>query len=262
MARLSLVGLGISDEKGISLLGSDRIRGADIIFAELFTSILVEGSLPRLEAMAGKGIKVIGRREVEDQDLVIGALSEHEEVCLLTAGDPLTATTHQELRLRAMKLGHRVDVLHSASIFTAAPGAAGLQHYKFGRTTTIPFPEGDYLPTSPLEIMIENIERGLHTLVLLDIQADNDRYMTCSQACQTILRMTRKLDNECVDETTMVVGIARAGRDDVKVAYGTMEEIIGSDMGDPPHCLIIPGRLHFMEEEVLDLFRIKMKEQG
>jgi diphthine synthase len=257
MSRLSLVGLGISDEGGISLQGMERIKAADKVFAELFTSILAQGTVAEIGKKARKRINILGRKEVEDQDLVIKALSSHKVVVLLTAGDPLTATTHQELRLRAMKLGHEVDIIHSSSIMTAAPGAAGLQHYKFGRTTTIPFPEGDYLPTSPLEIIVENMQRGLHTLVLLDIQADRGRYMTCTEACGTILEMTKKLDNECVDETTMVVGIARAGRGDVKVAYGTMEELIGEDMGDPPHCLIVPGKLHFMEEEILDLFRIR-----
>ena len=256
MGRLTMIGLGISDERGISIEGLERLKGADAAYAEFFTSILTEGSMERLEALCGRRIEVLDRKRVEDEDRVLSSLREHKEVCFLTAGDPLAATTHQEIRLRSLKAGHRVDIVHSASIYTAAAGAAGLQHYKFGRTITIPFPEGDYLPTSPLEIILENRERRLHTLCLLDIQADKGRYMTCRDACSVILRMAGKLGTEMIDPTTMVVGIARAGRPDVGIACGSMGDLMGVDMGDPPHCLIVPGKLHFMEEEMLDLFRI------
>ncbi|MDG6225002.1 MAG: diphthine synthase [Candidatus Thermoplasmatota archaeon] len=256
MGRLTMIGLGISDERGISIEGLERLKGADAAFAEFFTSILTEGSMERLEALCGRRIEMLDRKCVEDEDRILSSLREHEDVCFLTAGDPLAATTHQEIRLRSLKAGHRVDVIHSASIYTAAAGAAGLQHYKFGRTTTIPFPEGDYLPTSPLEIILENRERGLHTLCLLDIQADRGRYMTVHDACSVLIQMAGKLGTEKIDPTTMVVGIARAGRNDAKVAFASLSALLSEDMGDPPHCLIVPGRLHFMEEEMLDLFRI------
>jgi len=256
MKRLSMVGLGISNERSVSLQGLDRIREAQIVFAEFFTSILEDGSIERLEGLAGKNIVVLDRAEVEEEEVVIGALEEHDRVCFLTAGDPLTATTHQELRFDAVERGIEVEVIHSASIFNAAAGLAGLQHYKFGRTTTLAFPEGEYFPTSPFDMIVENMERGLHTLVLLDIQAYRDRYMTAPEGCELLLKMEGKVGGGTINERTKVIAVLRAGREDWKVIYGEVGKLKDLEMGGPPHCLIIPGNLHFAEEEALEHFKV------
>lgn len=256
MVRLSLIGLGISDEKGVSVSGSERIREADAVFAEMFTSILREGSIERLSIFVGREIEVLEREQVEETGIVLDALRKGKDVCFLTAGDPLTATTHQDIRLQALKEGFEVEIINSGSIFTAAAGYAGLQHYKFGRTTTLPFPEDKYFPTSPLEVIAENLSRGLHTLVLLDIQAQRGRFMTASEGCSLLLEMERTEGKGALLESSMAVAVLRAGRGDWKVLYGELSKLKEIDMGAPPHCLIIPGRLHFMEEEMLGLFRI------
>jgi diphthine synthase len=255
MKRLSLIGLGIVNERSVPIRGIDLMKEADLVFCEFFTSILEEGSLDRLEAMIGKKIEVLDRESIEEGEVVLNSLRDVDHVCLLTAGDPLTATTHQEMRMDALKNGYEVEVVHSGSIFTAAAGASGLQHYKFGRTTTIAYPEGNYFPTSPFEMILDNFERGLHTLVLLDIQAHDQRYMTAPEGADLILKMADMTGASGMDENTIAVAIARAGREDQKVLYATLKEIRDSDLGGPPHCLIIPGKLHFMEEEVLERFR-------
>jgi len=259
MARLTLIGLGISDDKGVSLSGLDRMRDSDVVFAELFTSLLTEGSIQRLSRLVGREIVVLNREQVEEEDIILSSLRDGKDVCFLTAGDPLTATTHQDLRLRALKEGHTVDIINSASIYVAAAGLAGLQHYKFGRTATLPFPEGDYLPTSPLEIILGNLERGLHTLVLLDIQAHRGRYMTASEGCSVLLDMAAKAGSSGIGPMTMAAAVLRAGRQDWGVVYGTISQLREMDLGAPPHCIIIPGKLHFMEEEMLSLFKVGAK---
>ncbi len=255
MKRLSLIGLGIVDERSVPLMGIDRMKEADVVFAEFFTSILREGSIQRLKEIIEKEVTVLDREDVEEKELIMEALGSKDNVCFLTAGDPLTATTHQELRIDALKIGCQVDIINSGSIFTAAGGMSGLQHYKFGRTTTLGFPEENYFPTSPHEMICDNMERGLHSLVLLDIQAHNDRYMTAPEGCDIILRMEEKAGIGKIGPLTMAVAIVRAGREDGKVLYAPIGEMKEMDLGGPPHCLIIPGKLHFMEEEVLELFR-------
>jgi len=39
------------------------------------------------------------------------------------------------------------------------------------------------------------------------------------------------------------------------VQEGKSEEIIKKDFGNPPYCLVIPGKLHFIEEEALKAMR-------
>ena len=56
MKRLSMIGLGITNENSVSLEGLQRIMEAEVVFAEFFTSILEEGSLRRLGALTEKEI--------------------------------------------------------------------------------------------------------------------------------------------------------------------------------------------------------------
>lgn len=255
MKRLSLIGLGIANERSVSLKGLDRMRESDIVFGEFFTSILEPGSIGRLEKLVGKKIDVLDREALEEKESVIKAFDEHDKVCFLTAGDPLTATTHQELRFDAKGKGIEVEIINSGSIFIAAAGMAGLQHYKFGRTTTLALPEDNYFPTSPLDMILENKERGLHTLVLLDIQAHRNRYMTAAEGAEIILEMEKKSETGKIDEDTMAIAVLRAGRDDGDVVYADLKTLSSMDLGVPPHCLIVPGNLHFMEEDMLETFR-------
>lgn len=254
--KLYMVGMGISDIGSMPLRGLDAVKSSDVVFAEFFTSIIKDDAIRKLEAMSGKKVEVINRPQLEEEELVIGSLRQGKDVSLLTAGDPLAATTHQELRADAQDLGAEIEIVHSSSIFTAAPGLAGLQHYKFGRTTTIPFPEGSYLPTSPIEVIMANLSGGMHTLVLLDIQAHRERYMLASEGAEIILKMADKYGSETVGPKTEAVAIARAGSPDFKIAYCDLSSMKAQDMGAPPHSIIIPGRLHFMEEEMLERFRL------
>lgn len=256
MVKLTMVGLGISNEGSVPLRGIEAMKAADAVFAEFFTSILEEGSIERLQEIIGKEITILDRASVEDDEVVINALDDHGHVCFLTAGDPLTATTHQEIRWDAIQKGAEVEIVHSTSIFVAAAGISGLQHYKFGRTTTIPYPESKFFPTSPLDMIKENRDRGLHTLVLLDIKAHESRYMTAPEGFDILLRMEEKDGKGSIDGDTFGIAVLRAGRDDWSVMYGEIGRLKDMEMGPPPHSIIIPGKLHFMEEEILEKFRI------
>lgn len=249
---LTFVGLGLSDDQGVSLRGLNEIELADLVFAEAYTSALYEGSIERLEKRAGKKISVLDRVAVEEGMIVLDAAAE-KKVALLVAGDPMTATTHIDLRLRAEKKGIRTRVIHGSSILTAVPGVLGLQHYKFGRTTTIPFPQEGYSPTSPHEVISENLSRGLHTLVLLDIDAENSRYMTANEGMHSLLDMDRRLGKGVIDESTLICVIARAGGEDCVARADRLGDMIALDFGPPLHTLVVPGKLHFMEEESLQV---------
>ena len=52
----------------------------------------------------------------------------------------------------------------------------------------------------------------------------------------------------------MAVGIARAGAENCVVKAGTLKKLEKYDFGGPPHTLIFPGKLHFMEAEALKFF--------
>ena len=136
---LIFIGLGLYDERDISVKGLDAVRAADMVYAEFYTSRLMGATHERLEAFYGRKISLLSRQQVEvDPSWLEDA--RDKDVAFLVGGDAMVSTTHLDLRLRAAKMGIKTRVIHSSSIVTAVSGLCGLQNYRFGRSTTIPFP--------------------------------------------------------------------------------------------------------------------------
>ena len=250
--RLIFIGLGLYDETDISLKGLQEIKQCDKVFAEFYTSKLGHFDQKAFEKLIGKEIEVLSREETEKGDKIINA-TEQNRVVFLTGGDPMIATTHVDLRLRAIKQGITTKIIHSSSISTAIPGILGLQNYKFGRTTTLAFGEKEYFPTSPYTVIYNNKKMGLHTLVLLDIQAEKNRFMSANEGLELLLKMEDSLKKRLFTDDTIACVVARAGAPDPVVAANTINVLRKKDFGTPLHTVVIPGNLHFMEVEALEL---------
>ncbi|MFA6907741.1 MAG: diphthine synthase, partial [Candidatus Micrarchaeia archaeon] len=166
--RLLLVGTGISGERGISLAGLEALRACDKIYAERYTNLVPEGTLARLGALCGKKIALLSREQVEGEKELLEA-AKSESVALVVAGDPMIATTHVSLLLSAKRRGVQTEVIHASSVLSAAIGESGLQAYKFGKMVTLAYWRDNYRPMSAYDVISDNLARGLHTLLLLDI---------------------------------------------------------------------------------------------
>ncbi len=253
MSRLTFVGLGLHSELGITLEGLEEIKRANRIFAEFYTSYMAGINIPNLEAIIGKRVEVVSRRDVEEEAEARILVHAREGPCVfLTPGDPNVATTHIALRLRAEKTGIRTSVIHAASISSAIAGSTGLQSYKFGRTVTIPF-ESTSTSETPYENLCENKSRGLHTLALLDIDSEKRKYMTIPEGLTRLIDVEKRRGRGCVTVSTLAVGTARLGSGESKVKADTVENLLQHDWGGPPHCLVFPGELHFVEAEALEV---------
>jgi len=250
VAELIFIGLGLHDGTDISIRGMEAVKRCDHVFAEFYTARLTGTDIAGLEALLGKKVQVLDRKQVEEEEIVVEA-AKKGVVAFLCAGDPMSATTHVDLRLRAVEEGVTTSVIHGPSIFTAAASLLGLQHYKFGRTTTIPYPQESYFPVSPYDVIAENSSAGLHTLVLLDIDADNDRLMTANEALEILLRLEERKGEGAVTPDTLVCVVARVGSDRPTVRAGHVKDLIDEDFGPPHHSIVVPGKLHFMEAEAL-----------
>ena len=252
MGELVLVGLGLHDEKDISVRGLEEARSADYVFAELYTS-LMEGLDPKkLESLLGKSITSVSRRLLEEENAAqILAAAKKAKTILLVPGDPLIATTHIDLRIRAEKAGINTRIVHGASIISAVVGLSGLQNYKFGKSVTIPFTNGHGVLDTPYDTIKTNLKSGMHTLCFLDIHAEENRYMNIHQALEMLLEIETRKQQSIVTSKRLVVGIARAGSKTPIVKAGWLEDVHTHDFGNPPHTLIFPGKLHFMEVEAL-----------
>lgn len=247
---LVYIGLGLYDERDMSLRGLEEARTCETLFAEFYTSILAGTTIKRLEEAIGKTIKVLSRSDVESSDQILEE-AENKKVGFLVPGDPLISTTHISLRLEAKKRGIKTKVIHNTSISSAAPAISGLFNYKFGASASIPFPEKGYMPESFYETIKENLERGLHTLLYLDIK---ERLMSVGEALKILLEVENRRGETVLAKDTLVVGIGCAGSDEPVVSAGRVGTMIQRDMGPLPHILIVPGKLHFIEEEYLKEF--------
>jgi diphthine synthase len=253
LGGLVFVGLGLFDEQDISLRGLEEVKEADFVYAEFYTSLMAGLSLLNLERIAGKRVTVVSRKTLEEEngELILQKAGK-AKVAFLVPGDPLIATTHVDLRIRAEKRGIKTRVVHGASITSAAMGLAGLQNYRFGRSVTVPFIEGGFLSETPINVVAENKARDLHTLCFLDIKAEEERYMTVREALESLLALEKEKKRHIVTLDSLAVGVARAGAQDVTVKADRVKNLIGFDFGAPPHVLVFPAdRLHFMEAEAL-----------
>ncbi|MDR2623438.1 MAG: diphthine synthase [Methanobrevibacter sp.] len=252
---LYLIGLGLSDHEDISLKGMKVLKNLDFVYAEFFTSKLFGTSIELIEEVIGRDVVLLNRMEVEEESIFLNKAKKYN-VALITGGDPLIATTHTQFLVEAKKQGIKTEVIHGSSILSAAEGISGLQPYKFGKITSIPFPDNNFFPHSPYLTIENNLKNNAHTLVLLDIQVDKDRFMTINQGLEYLLKVRDELLNEgkenfLVTEETLAIGVARVGSKDLKIKAGKISDLINSDFGSPLHCIAIPSELQVVEAEYL-----------
>lgn len=241
---LYVIGVGIGD---LTLRGLEAARRCGKVYLETYTSILPQ---QELSAQIGKPIHPADRALIEQHADQFLAEARDGDVALLIAGDPLLATTHTDLLQRARQAGVQTAVIHNASVFSLV-GRTGLQLYKFGKTTSIPFPAPGFEPKTPVEILAQNQSISAHTLFLLDLNPKEGKYLSIADAIAYLLKIS-----DVITPETMAVGCAWLGSADQRIVYATLAKLSQIDFGAPPYCLIIPAKLHFAEEEFLEQFKI------
>jgi diphthine synthase len=251
VGEIVFVGLGLYDEAGISLHGLEEVKTANAAFIELYTSLMPNFSMTNFEKISGKRLRLISRKELEEENSkIILDTARKGKVVLLVPGDPLIATTHVALRIQAEKLGIKTRIVHGASILSAIIGLSGLHNYKFGKSVTIPFVDKAFSGT-PYDVIAQNKKLGLHTLCLLDINAEEKRYLSIYESLNMLLEIEGKRKMKIVMADTFAIGIARAGSDNPTVKADSIRKLLNYDFGEPPYSIIFPGELHFMEAEAL-----------
>ncbi len=239
---LTLVSLGINSHMDMSLKGLEKAREAQSVYAEMYT-MKMDTTIEELSELVGRKVIPLPRGGMEEHGDELIKEAKHHKVVVLVGGDALSATTHISLLLDARQEGIETDVVHGSSIFTSITDT-GLSIYKFGKTVTIPYPEKGPVDTV-LRTLKENHEYGFHTLMLLDLNMAEDKYLSIGEAINRLIE-TGKFSPE-----SLLVGVARLGSMFPTIKAGSAEEMSLYDFGDSPHALIAPGKLHFLEEDAL-----------
>lgn len=271
---LYLIGLGLCNEKDITVRGLEYIKQSDYIYMEYYTSILGIDSA-KLEEYYGKKIILADREMIEigfDKEILEKAKTS--KVSLLVVGDPFSATTHIDLYLRCIHEGVKVEVVNNASILNSI-GITGLSLYRFGETVSIPFFTEKWRPYSFYDKICRNYNNDLHTLILLDIKVkeiseenlakgkkiyEKPRFMTVNQALEELLEASEKSENiienkGLITEENLCYGVARIGSESQIVKAGKIKDIIKFDFGKPLHSVVICAKtLSSIEKEVVEFY--------
>lgn len=262
-AGLWLIGLGPGD---LGLMTADAIehaRACEHRFLEGYTATLPSDQESQLESLIGPWQRAM-RPAVEKPSEIL-ELARNSPVALLVVGDPMQATTHIDLEAHCDEQSIEFSVIPGLSATSLAVSLSGLQSYRFGRQVTLPFAYGDYLPTSPLELIDANYRSDLHTLVLLDLDptgmgVDEPQPMRPAQAVELLQKMAERLtEREGDTRDSMSTPLAQwdsillsdLGTPDQRVVSGNLEDIAKVD-GGRIHCLILPAEFSGLEREAYE----------
>jgi len=253
MGRLTLISIGLSDAQDMSVKALQEAKESDTLYAELYTTKL-DTDTAELSQLTGRPVKKLRRQDLEEEAEKVIEEAKNKRVGILVGGDALTATTHLALILEARKQAIPTKVIHGSSILTAI-AETGLSPYRFGKPVTVPLPqEGEIRhPTTPYRVLAENLERNLHTLLLLDIDAEKGYYLTANDAMKILLEIETEEGKGIFTENTLTIAAARLGSGSPTIKGGLVKNLLNQDFGPAPHILIVPGQLHFVEEEALKL---------
>jgi diphthine synthase len=248
---LSFVGLGISGFESIPIEGLEAISKADIVYLEQFTSPIGKSDVDKIQNTI-KGEFIPAKRWLVEDGKEILEKSKEKDVVLLAYGDPYIATTHIELRTRAIELKIETRSIHASSSLTAMIGECGLHFYKVGKIATI-MSEMKSL-TYPYYVIYKNIIEGNHTVLLLEYNQNKDFFLDPKDALKGLLETEKGQGRKVLTESSYAIVASRIGFKDQTIISGKISSLEQTDFGKPPHTVIIPGRLHFTESDALRLF--------
>src|SRR5215210_3219775 len=178
---LFLIGVGINEYDSLSSSSIEILKNSNIIYIERFTGFLSNDFMNKIKNVANNAeitrkknrikVQLVKRWFVEDGREILNS-SLKETVSILVYGDPLIATTYNELLVRATKQSICYKVIHSSSGISSLIGESGLHYYKFGKIVTIM--SDPMTAITVYDTIYNNICLGLHTLILTEYNNDSD----------------------------------------------------------------------------------------
>ena len=247
---LWFVGLGIS---GISELSDNTvsvIKNADTVYLESFTSPISETEKEQLANMCDGEFKIAKRWLVEDGNEILEN-AKKREVVLISYGDPYIATTHLELKTRAVTDKIETKTIHSSSIVSSLIGEIGLQYYKVGKILTVMNDPKSMI--TPYNTISNNLLSKMHSVILLEYNEDKSFFLAPQDALSLLLDAEKIQNGKIISLDTFAIIASRIGKSDQNITSGKISNLIKKEFGNPPHTIIIPGSLHFTESNAVKI---------
>ncbi len=245
---LWFIGLGVSGVDSISTSTQKLLKQADFVYLEQFTSPISKCEISKIKKFVKKNFKIAKRWMIEDGKEILKNAKKNI-VVLLSYGDPYIATTHIELRTRAIQNKIKTLSVHAASALTSVVGECGLHYYKIGRMVTIM--RDLKALTTPYYVIYKNLIDGNHTLLLLEYDQDSKFFLKPNNAFVRLIDAEKEQRRKVILPSTFAIVASRIGFKNQSISSGKISMLKKKNYGKPPHTIIIPGKLHFTESEAI-----------
>lgn len=238
-----LIGLGLN-ENSLTAEALKSIKKCNKIYLEGYT-VKFPYKISTLERIIKRKIISLNREQVESLQFLKEA--KKQDIALLVYGSPLFATTHITILEECKKQKIPYKTVFNASVFDAL-GETGLQLYKFGKIPSMPLWKDNYTSNSFIDYLLENKKTNSHSLLLIDPYFD---FLQALGQFETACR--NKIDIE------KLIVCSQLGTKNKKIFYGTIQKLKHKNISEKikePFCFVIPRKLHFVEEEFLENFKL------
>lgn len=252
--KFFIIGLGIGNPNSLSIASLKILRYVDEVYFEIYTNF-TESNLQEYETFLNRKLTPIYRSSLENdsKEFLMSQLNKKTSA-LVVSGDPFIATTHYMLFVEAVQIGLDVSIYNNVSIYSLVPSILGLSAYKFGKTATIAFQER-IISQTPYNVLNENKNINAHTLLFLDIDLEQDKFLSINEAINQLLEAEEELNEKIISLKTKAIALCKVGQStESKIIYATLKrilEISWNDLG-PPQALVFPSNLSGPESESLD----------
>ncbi|MGQ0606316.1 MAG: diphthine synthase, partial [Candidatus Nitrosotenuis sp.] len=237
---LWFVGLGVGGTDALSDKARKTISESDVVYFEQFTSPIKEDETKMLQQITKSQFKLAPRWLVEDGKEILESAKKNQ-VVLLSYGDPYIATTHIELRVRAISENISTNTIHASSAITSMIGECGLHFYKVGKTVTI---MSGIPSVTAYYTIFENLKLGSHTIVLLEYDQSKSFFLEPRNAIVSLLEQEKEQVRKVFSDNTYGIVASRIGQPDQRIIAGKFSSLYNADFGQAPHTIIIPGMMH------------------
>lgn len=232
-----IIGIGLTTNQ-ITEEGIKAIKKSNKIYIDNYTNILSEGQIIEIEKKINKKIISLNRTELEQKKEFI-----KDNCALLVIGNPFSATTHYSIIEDLKKNKIEYKIIPGISIFNYR-GSFGLSEYKFGKTVSIVYPEKNYFPKSFYNIILDNLKINAHTLCLLDIKVQENRYMSVKEAC----RILEEIDENKILENKICILLSAMGSENEKIKKFNFKEYNKLKEYPKPQSFVICADLNEIEK--------------
>jgi diphthine synthase len=240
---LFIIGLGVDPKNTAPVFINYASSICEKSYFDNYTTFVKNSELEWIEKKLNA--VPVSRETLEDIDRFVEE-ARNKNVCLYVYGDPYVATTHQALKVYATENNINVKTIYSSSFINVIFGETGLHIYKIGFVGSLI--KGDINSRNYIYKQIgTSLELKKHSIIIPTGYEGNVRSLL-----HELKQAENNFKEEVFTDDRFVVLVSRAGTEEEKILGGKLFELLQSEIElEEPFTLIVPGALHFTEEEVL-----------